>query len=161
LVVEKKSLEDLNFSMNLAKEVLGEAYEEMKNTVTPKFTENLSMNISKITGNKYSKAMFNEMEGLIVELENGDYVPVNRMSVGTIDQLYLSLRLSMIDEMSEEKVPILLDEAFAFYDDERLKNILLYLNSEYKERQIIVFTCTNREKEILEKNNIFYNYLEL
>ena len=79
------------------------------------------------------------------------------MSVGTIDQLYLSLRLSMIDEMSEEKVPILLDEAFAFYDDERLKNILLYLNSEFNDRQIIIFTCTNREKEILDKLNINYN----
>lgn len=151
------TLKNLNLSMNLAKEVLSEAYEEMKNTVTPKFTENLSMNISKITGSKYNKAMFNETEGLIVELENSDYVPANRMSVGTIDQLYLSLRLSMIDEMSEERVPILLDEAFAFYDDERLKNILIYLNNQFKDRQIIIFTCTNREKEILDKININYN----
>ena len=151
------TLRNLNLSINLAKKVLNEAYEEMKNTVTPKFTENLSMNISKITGGKYNKAMFNETEGLIVELENSDYVPANRMSVGTIDQLYLSLRLSMIDEMSEEKVPILLDEAFAFYDDERLKNILIYLNNQFKDRQIIIFTCTNREKEILDKININYN----
>lgn len=151
------TLRNLNLSINLAKKVLNEAYEEMKNTVTPKFTENLSMNISKITGGKYNKAMFNETEGLIVELENSDYVPANRMSVGTIDQLYLSLRLSMIDEMSEERVPILLDEAFAFYDDERLKNILLYLNSEFENRQIIIFTCTNREKGILDKLNINYN----
>ena len=151
------TLRNLNLSINLAKEVLNEAYEEMKNTVTPKFTENLSMNISKITGGKYNKAMFNETEGLIVELENSDYVPANRMSVGTIDQLYLSLRLSMIDEMSEERVPILLDEAFAFYDDERLKNILIYLNNQFKDRQIIIFTCTNREKEILDKININYN----
>lgn len=151
------TFKNLNLSMNLAKEILSDAYEEMKNTVTPKFTENLSMNISKITGGKYNKAMFNETEGLIVELENSDYVPANRMSVGTIDQLYLSLRLSMIDEMSEERVPILLDEAFAFYDDERLKNILLYLNSEFENRQIIIFTCTNREKGILDKLNINYN----
>ena len=151
------TLRNLNLSINLAKKVLNEAYEEMKNTVTPKFTENLSMNISKITGGKYNKAMFNETEGLIVELENSDYVPANILSVGTIDQLYLSLRLSMIDEMSEEKVPILLDEAFAFYDDERLKNILIYLNNQFKDRQIIIFTCTNREKEILDKININYN----
>ena len=133
----------------------------MKNSVTPKFTENLSTNISKITGGKYNKVMVNEDEGLIVGLENGDYVPVNRFSIGTIDQLYLSLRLSMIDELSEEKVPILLDEAFAFYDDERLKNILEYLNTKFKNRQIIIFTCTNREKNILENENINYNYIEL
>lgn len=159
---EKMStLQNLNMSLNLAKEILSDAYEKMKNSVTPKFTENLSHNIESITEGKYSKVMFNEEEGLIVELENGDYIPVNRFSIGTIDQLYLSLRLSMIDELSEESVPILLDEVFAFYDDERLKNILEYLNTKFNNRQIIIFTCTNREKNILENKNIDYNYIEL
>ena len=155
------TLKKLNMSMNLAKEVLNNTYEKMKNSVTPKFTQNLSHNISSITEGKYNKVMFNEEEGLIVELESGDYIPVNRFSIGTIDQLYLSLRLSMIDELSEESVPILLDEVFAFYDDERLKNILEYLNVKFKNRQIIIFTCTNREKNILENKNIDYNYIEI
>ena len=122
------TLQKLNMSINLAKEVLNDSYNKMRNSVTPKFTENLSYTISKITNSKYKKVMFNETEGLIVELQNGDYIPVNRFSIGTIDQLYLSLRLSMINELSDETVPIFLDEAFAFYDDERLKNILDYLN---------------------------------
>ena len=155
------TLQKLNASINVAKETLNSAYEQMKNSVTPKFTENLSKNISNITNDKYKKVMFNEMEGLIVELENGDYIPVNRFSVGTIEQLYLSLRLSMIDELSDENVLILLDEAFAFYDDDRLKNILLYLNNQFKDRQIIIFTCTNREKNILESADIRYNYIEM
>ena len=143
--------------MNLAKEVLEKSYEKMKSFVTPKFTDNLSNNISIITNNKYNKVMFNENEGLIVELENGDYIPVNRLSVGTIDQLYLSLRLSMVDELSDEKVPILLDETFAFYDDDRLKNILLYLNNKFFDRQVIIFTCTNRERDIFDDNKVSYN----
>ena len=155
------NLKNLNLSFNLAKEVLNENYEKMKNSVTPKFTENLSNNISKITDSKYKKVMFNENEGLIVELENSDYVSANRLSIGTIDQLYLSLRLSMVNELSDEKVPILLDEAFAFYDDERLKNILLYLNSEFSDRQIIIFTCTNREKDILDNSKVEFNYINL
>ena len=155
------TLQNLNMSMNLAKEVLNSAYEKMKSSVTPKFTENLSYNISNITNGKYNKVMFNEEEGLIVELQNGDYIPVNRFSIGTIDQLYLSLRLSMINELSDETVPIFLDEAFAFYDDDRLKNILEYLNTKFGDRQIIIFTCTNREKNILENKNIDYNYIEL
>ena len=155
------TLQKLNMSMNLAKEVLNSSYEKMKSSVTPKFTENLSYNISNITNGKYNKVMFNEEEGLIVELQNGDYIPVNRFSIGTIDQLYLSLRLSMINELSDENVPIFLDEAFAFYDDDRLKNILEYLNTKFGDRQIIIFTCTNREKNILENKNIDYNYIEL
>ena len=155
------NLKNLNLSFNLAKEVLSENYESMRKSVTPKFTENLSYNISNITEGKYKKVMFNEEEGLIVELENGDYVPVNRFSIGTIDQLYLSLRLSMINELSDENVPIFLDEAFAFYDDERLKNILEYLNTRFSNRQIIIFTCTDREKNILNNSNIEYNYIKL
>ncbi len=53
-------------------------------------------------------------------------------------------------------MPIILDEAFAYYDEERLGNILKYLSEEFNENQIIIFTCTHREKEILEKCNIPY-----
>lgn len=155
------TLNKLNLSFELAKEILAESYEEMRNTVTPKFTQELSKNISEITENKYSKIMFNDEQGLIVELESGNYVPASKLSIGTIDQLYLSLRLSMIDELSEENLPIILDEAFAYYDTERLTNILKYLDEKYKTHQIILFTCTNREKEILEKIKVPYNLIEL
>ena len=133
----------------------------MKNNVSPVFTGKLSDNISEITKGKYCKLFFNDEDGLIVELDNGNYIPAERLSVGTIDQLYLSLRLAMLDEISKEKVPIILDEAFAYYDNERLKNILLYLNSEFPDRQIIVFTCTKREKEILEELNIRYISIDI
>ena len=155
------TLNKLNLSFELAKEILAESYEEMRNTVTPKFTQELSKNISEITEKKYSKIMFNDEQGLIVELESGNYVPASKLSIGTIDQLYLSLRLSMIDELSEENLPIILDEAFAYYDTERLTNILKYLDEKYKTHQIILFTCTNREKEILEKIKVPYNLIEL
>ena len=159
---EKMStLNKLNLSFELAKEILAESYEKMRNTVTPKFTQELSKNISEITEKKYSKIMFNDEQGLIVELESGNYVPASKLSIGTIDQLYLSLRLSMIDELSEENLPIILDEAFAYYDTERLTNILEYLDEKYKTHQIILFTCTNREKEILEKIKVPYNLIEL
>lgn len=155
------TLNKLNLSFELAKEILAKSYEEMRNTVTPKFTQELSKNISEITEKKYSKIMFNDEQGLIVELESGNYVSASKLSIGTIDQLYLSLRLSMIDELSEENLPIILDEAFAYYDTERLTNILKYLDEKYKTHQIILFTCTNREKEILKKIKVPYNLIEL
>ena len=97
----------------------------------------------------------------MTELENGNYVPAERLSTGTIDQLYLSLRLSIIKELSEETVPIFLDEAFAYYDDERLKNILKFINDEFKNLQIIIFTCTNRERDLLDILNIDYNLINI
>ena len=66
-----------------------------------------------------------------------------------------------MQEITEEKMPIILDETFAYYDNERLENILKYLNEEYKENQIIIFTCTNREKQILGKLNIKHQSIKL
>ena len=155
------NLKKLEKSMNLAKELLEKAYEKMKNTVTPKFTENLSKNINEITNGKYTNVMVQDDNGLVVELENGNYVEANRLSVGTIDQLYLSLRLSMIEDLSKEKMPIILDEAFAYYDTQRLKNILKYLVNTYQDRQIIIFTCTEREKNIFDECNLSYHLINL
>ena len=67
----------------------------------------------------------------------------------------------MIDDMSKEKMPIMLDEAFAYYDDERLENILKFLNDNMNEHQVIIFTCTQREKRVLDKLNMEYNLVEL
>ena len=159
---EKSStLQKINLSFQLAKEILEQSYEKMRNTVTPKFTQELSKSVSEITDGKYNKIMFNDEVGLIIELGNGNYVPASKLSIGTIDQLYLSLRLSMAEELSKENLPIILDEAFAYYDEERLENILKYINKKFNNHQIIIFTCTNREKEVLEKNNIEYNYIKL
>ncbi len=155
------NLKGLEKSMNIAKTVLEDSYNKMKNTVTPKFTDKLSETIAKITNEKYTKVRLNDDTGLVVELENGNYIPASRLSIGTIDQLYFSLRLAMVEELSEEKMPIILDEVFAYYDTERLKNILKYMIDRFCDNQIIIFTCTNREKEILEELNIKFNLIEM
>lgn len=154
-------LEEKNKCILATKDLLEKAYEKMKNNVTPKFTQNLSNIACNISNGKYKKVIFNEEKGLVVELENGEYISANRLSVGTIDELYLSLRLSMLDEISDEKMPIILDEAFAYFDDERLKNSLIFLAEQSAEHQIIILTCSNRERQILDSINIKYNLVEL
>lgn len=154
-------VEEKNKCIQATKELLEKAYEEMKKNVTPKFTQNLSELIKKITNGKYQKVSIHEEKGLIVELESGEYITASLLSIGTIDQLYLSLRLAMLDEISQEKMPIILDEAFAYFDDERLKNSLLFLIEQAKQHQIMLFTCTQRERQILDKLNLSYNWIEL
>ena len=148
-------------SIVLAKEILQECYEKMRHTVTPKFTQNLSKNIAEITDSKYTNVRFNDEKGLIVETQNGEYVPVAKLSVGTIEQLYLSLRLSMVEDLSSETLPIILDEVFAYFDDERLENFLKYVYRQYPNRQVLIFTCTNREIDILEKNGLKFNLIKI
>ena len=154
-----EKLDELNFinnSINIAKEALNEAYEEMKNNITPEFTKYLSSTIATISNNKYTEVQFNDKDGLIVELPSGDYINAELLSLGTLDQMYISLRLAALKEISKEELPIILDESFVYFDDARLKNILKFLSAEFK--QIIIFSCSNREKNLL--NELKINYTE-
>lgn len=164
LEADKEKLAELREKesiINIAIENLMDAYEEMKTTITPKFTKNLSESIQKISSNKYNKVTINDENGMIIENNRGEYVEAIKLSTGTIDQLYLALRLSMIDELSKENLPIILDESFAYSDNNRLKNMLQYLTSDLNNHQTIIFTCTDREQKMLEIMNIPYNVVEL
>ena len=69
--------------------------------------------------------------------------------------------MAVLSEISKETMPILLDETFAYYDEERLSNILEYISNKYNNRQIIILTCTNREIEAMGKLNVKYNLINL
>lgn len=156
-----KELISLNNSINLARLVLEEAYEKMKENITPEFVNNLSIMIKEVSDEKYNNVKFNDVEGLSVELSNGEYVKADKLSIGTIDQMYLSLRLASLKEIVKEQVPVILDEPFVYYDEERLKNVLLFMKENYPGTQIIIFTCADREIEILDKENIEYNLVKI
>ena len=158
---ELKELLEYNDVIEMAIESLRDANKKMKDNITPKLAKNLSSTINTISGGKYKNIKANEEIGLIVETENGNYVPADLLSVGTIDQLFLSLRISNLNEITKENMPIILDETFAYFDEKRLENILKYLNDEYKDRQILILTCTDREIKALKQLSIKYNYIEL
>lgn len=160
LNIQKDKLISLGKSINLAKECLNEAYNQMKEQISPKFINDLSNVIEKISNGKYKNINFNDIDGLQVELENGDYILADRLSMGTIDQMYFALRINILNEITEEKMPIILDETFVYYDNNRLENILTYLN-ENVDNQIIIFSCSKREENILNKLNINYKLVEI
>ena len=158
---EKEELISLNNSYNIAKECLERAYSQVKENISPKFTENLCTIISEISNNRYRNIVVTDSEGLNVEIDDGRYIPASRLSVGTVDQMYLSLRLSALDEISDETMPIILDEAFAYFDNDRLTNILRYIDKNFKNNQIIIFTCSDREQSVLDNLKIDYNLINL
>lgn len=157
----KAELMSLDSSFQIAKEALEKAYEEVKHNISPKFEQNLCEMISEMTDGKYTKVKMNDEIGLLVEVQNGEYMPVQRLSVGTIDEMYLALRLSTLSEISKENLPILFDETFAYFDDNRLKNILYDLQDKNYNHQMIIFTCSNREEEILKQLRIEYHRVDL
>ncbi len=158
---EKNNLNMLGNAIQIAKNTLEEAYNIMKTNVTPEFIQKLNQIVKKITKDEYNNIKFNDSEGITVENKNGQYIPIYMLSIGTIDQIYFALRLSVLQQLTTEKIPIILDEIFAYYDNGRLKNILQYLYEEYNDYQIILLTCSNREKEVLDNLKIPYSLTEL
>lgn len=158
---EREELISLNNSYNIAKECLERSYKQVKENISPKFTQNLSNIISEISNNRYKNVVVTDSEGLNVEIEDGRYISASRLSVGTIDQMYLSLRLSALKEISDESMPIILDESFAYFDNDRLTNILKYIKNNFENNQIIIFTCSDREKNTLDNLNIDYHLINL
>jgi uncharacterized protein YhaN len=69
--------------------------------------------------------------------------PERRLSKGTVDQIYFALRLALVQALStgNERIPLLLDDPFANYDDARLENALRLLLEVGEEHQVLLFTC--------------------
>lgn len=158
---QKQEMEKVNQCYEITKQLLEKAYEKMKHNVTPKFTKELSHIISVISNGKYTQMTIDDEKGLMVQKEDGEAVSASSLSLGTIDELYLSLRLSMLDEISKENMPIILDEAFAYFDEERLANLLKFLTQNAKEHQVIILTCTSREQNLLTQMKIPYHLVNL
>jgi len=154
-------LQEYTECIQMAKQTIEEAYLCMKKEITPKFTQNLSKNMEYISKGKYKNVTLNEQNEIMVETSNGNYVSAENLSVGTIDQIYLSLRIAIAEDLGKEEMPIILDEAFAYFDEERLGNVLEFLKNNFKDRQILIFTCTKREQRILEEKKITYNTIEI
>ncbi len=160
LYEKKEELTQLNEMYEMVKTEIEKAYQEMKENITPDFLEELKNILSHVTKEKYSNIYLDGENNLQIEIENGKYMPIERLSTGTIDLIYLALRLSATKEISEEKMPIIMDESFSYYDNERMQEILKYLANQGN-RQILIFTCSERESEILEKEKIYYNKIAL
>ena len=160
LSIEEENLEILKErqeEFDIAKELLTQSYTEMKKNITPKFNEEFNSLVNIFTNGKYSRVAFNE--GIFVEVSNGQMVSIEGLSYGTIQEIYLALRLAMVKELSKENIPIILDEPFAYFDDNRIAKVLESLNK--IDNQVIIFSCSNREKEIIEKLGLEYNYIKL
>ena len=80
----------------------------------------------------------------------GRTIPLESLSQGTVEQAWLALRLAAIDiAFPQGGMPLLLDDCFLAYDDERLSHTLLWLAENYS-GQVFLFTCQKREAALLE-----------
>lgn len=159
LYEKEENIRKLEFSISLAKEKLDEAYEELKADIVPHIEQSIKNNIAETTNGNYLNVIYNDRLGLLVENTVGETITIDKLSMGTIDQMYLGFRFAIAEKINN--APIFLDETFAYYDDERLENILNVLEEKSKTTQIFIMTCSDRERRILENLKIKYNIIEM
>lgn len=123
-----------------------------------KLNQEVSKIISKVTNDKYQDLKLDEKLEVKVGW-NGDYRMLDRLSAGTIDQIYFALRLAVAGLlMGEEEMPFLLDDSFALYDEKRIRSAIRMLA---EHSQVLLFSCHRREQAILEELGIPYHFVDL
>jgi uncharacterized protein YhaN len=158
--LKKDKLEEIGFSLKTALEVLEESNTEIKRDFAPIVNKNASKLIGLITDNRYAELKVDEDLVLrTMEPYLKDIVHVSALSGGTVEQMYLALRIALVQtiEKNSEKLPLLLDEVLSQYDDSRSLKTIGMLRDISDERQIIFFTCKLRDVEMVKSvcnNNV-------
>ena len=117
--------------------------------------------IAEITGGIYDSMSVDENLNLFMNTRT-KLVPVSQVSSGTMDQVYLALRLAAARLVQEghDHMPLIFDDSFVQYDDDRLRTALKWLSRAY-ESQIIIFTCHQREAQMMTANQIGFHLIEI
>ncbi|MDF2537521.1 MAG: hypothetical protein K0S76_542 [Herbinix sp.] len=120
--------------------------------------EAVSAMIGEVTGQKYTDIKVDEKLNVKVGWK-GNYVLLDKLSAGTIDQVYFALRLAVADLLlGRDEIPLIFDDSFALYDDIRIKAAL---NKIKDRKQILMFSCHRRERLLLEDMGIPYHFVDL
>lgn len=158
----KFELESNIQSLQLALDTIEEISLDIHRQFAPSINRKVSELINRITAGKYNNVKISDTLDINIECPStGRLVNINSLSGGTIDQLYFSLRFGIINSMTEENLPLILDDCFIQYDDNRLSNIIQLIHNISKERQVILFTCQDREERVLKQLGLNYNYIHL
>ena len=135
-------------ALTLALEVLEEANAQMQTRFSPALGAEAARLLERLTGGRYRKVLLDRE--LNAQAETGDD-PIPRsaqlLSRGTGDQVYLAVRLAICHMVlpAEKAAPLVLDDALAAFDDERMALALEVLREEARQRQVLLLTCQERE----------------
>lgn len=158
-----ETLERERQAAGIALELIREASAQVHREFAPVLNRKVGEIVSRITASRYRELrVTRDLEILAVSPETGRQVSADQLSGGTIDQLYFACRMAMADLLiGRSNLPLILDDSFVQYDLYRLKNIMAYLVQISEERQIIIFTCHHRDREIAEELGGRFNYIQL
>ena len=150
---EEKNLEQKKAALELAAERMQEVSGDVRKETGNRLTKRAAEILGELTDGRYTRIFIEE--GLEISIFDGiRKIPIHMMSRGTIEQIYFAVRMAASEILYEEPLPIILDDTFAYYDDKRMEAALRWLAGQKK--QVLLFTCQNREKEALDHMHLAY-----
>ena len=142
-----QKLEDTYAALTVALDTLAQAKLELQRRFAPRIANRAKELMAAMTGGRYDRLTLAEDLSLHAGAEQEDTLhEALWRSDGTVDQLYLALRLAVAEELTPE-APLVLDDALVRFDDDRMKAALAILAQEAGTRQVILFSCQKREQE--------------
>ena len=132
-------------ALNLALEGLEAANNLLRERFSPALNQRATEIFSALTDGSYDRLSLNRDFSALAG-QGASALPRSALylSAGTVDQLYLAVRLALC-QLTLPDAPLVLDDALNRFDDQRATLALDYLLSLSRERQILLFTCHSRE----------------
>lgn len=152
-------------AINLAAETMTELQSSIQSSFGHYLNKEAGELIAGITGGVYDSMWIDQNLDIFMNTP-GKIVPIEDVSSGTMDQIYLALRLAAARLIqgdtgaAETRLPLIFDDSFAMYDEQRLASALRYI-TEIHHGQILLFTCHTREQRILESEDVKFNLIEM
>ena len=144
-------LEKIYSAAVLAQQTLEQAKQELQRRFAPRISQRAQELFGQLTGGRYTRLLLDQNLSVSTAAEEEDTLHgALWRSEGTADQMYLALRLAVAEELTPQ-APLVLDDAFVRFDDDRLKAALDILNQTGEAKQVILFTCQSRERKIMEE----------
>ena len=145
------ALQQLEQALILAQQAMTQASAALQRRFAPQIAREAQRILSRMTDGEYDRLTLSQDFSLLAGKHQEDTLKEAQWrSDGTLDQLYLSLRLSAAQALTPE-APLILDDALARFDEERMEKALEVLKELSQSRQVILFSCQKREAEYAEK----------
>lgn len=146
-----RALEEYDAALTLAQQTLAAASGELQRRFAPRICQSAQKYLSRLTLGRYRKLTLGTDFSLGTGAAGEDTLKdALWRSDGTADQLYLALRLSVARELTPE-APLILDDALVRFDEERVRAALDLLTEIALDKQVLLFTCQQREEQILNQ----------
>lgn len=148
-------------AIDLALETMTELSATIRDSFGLYLNKTASELISGITGGIYDSMSVDESLNVFMNTRTR-LVPVEQVSSGTMDQIHLALRLAAAKLIQPEGdyMPLIFDDSFVLYDEDRLHTALKWLKKAYP-GQIIIFTCHQREAQMMTADQIAYHLVTM